>query len=137
MAKRRFKFKCYLPPYVYPRLRWRRLIHKSANESFRRQDIHDYSGDDKFALTIRLRMTKDAMDLHDLDNRLKDIMDALQGRLGGSKAIPALQPLIPNDRKIFRVSIEKLASKNTQQTARHSGYFVMTRYRRGGSRRTA
>ena len=50
-------------------------------------------------------------------------MDALQGRLGGPKAMVAKQSLIPNNRQIFRVCIEKLANK-----ARHAGYFVLTRY---------
>jgi hypothetical protein len=132
MSKRRIKFKCDLPPYVHPRLRWRQLIHQSAHEAFRRQNIHEYVAENRFTLTIRLRMTKSAMAFHDVDNRLKDIMDALQGRLGGSKAIAPHRPLIPNDRQIFRVSIEKLNSKKTSQMARHAGYFVVSRYRRGG-----
>ena len=131
MAKPKSKFKCDLPPYVYPRLRWRQLIHKLANEAFRRQKIRNYVGTDKFALVIRLRMTKSAMALHDLDNRLKDIMDALQGRLGGPKHVAAKEPLIPNDRQTFHVSVEKLDSKNTRQMARHAGYFILRRYRRG------
>lgn len=44
---------------------------------------------------------------HDVDNRLKDILDALQGRVGGPKAIRTLAPIIPNDRQIYRVIIEK------------------------------
>jgi hypothetical protein len=131
MPKRRTKFKCDLPPYVHPRLRWRQLIHQSAHEAFRRQQVHKYTAENRFMLTIRLRMTKSAMAFHDIDNRLKDIMDALQGRLGGPKSIAAQRPLIPNDRQIFRVSIEKLNSKKTSQMARHAGYFVLARYRRG------
>jgi hypothetical protein len=34
---------------------------------------------------------------------LKDILDALQGRAGGSKKIRRLAPLIPNDSQIYRV----------------------------------
>ncbi len=33
------------------------------------------------------------MEVHDLDNRLKDILDALQGRVGGSKAVNDLEKL--------------------------------------------
>ncbi len=44
---------------------------------------------------------------HDVDNRLKDVLDALQGRAGGSKVSHDLDPIIPNDRQIYRVSVEK------------------------------
>jgi len=42
-----------------------------------------------------------------VDNRLKDIMDALQGRLGGPKAVRRKRPVIVNDYQIWRVVIEK------------------------------
>lgn len=48
-----------------------------------------------------------AIGFHDVDNRLKDILDALQGRMGGPKAARRYQPLIPNDSQIFRVTITK------------------------------
>jgi hypothetical protein len=46
-------------------------------------------------------------DIHDVDNRLKDILDALQGRFGGSKTIKSKSRLIQNDRQVCRVVIEK------------------------------
>ena len=46
--------------------------------------------------------------MHDVDNRLKDIMDALQGRAGGKKGSGSLVPIIPNDRQVFKVTIEKM-----------------------------
>jgi hypothetical protein len=45
--------------------------------------------------------------MHDVDNRLKDILDALQGRAGGPKKKRTLEPIIPNDRQIYRVIMEK------------------------------
>ena len=48
------------------------------------------------------------MAMHDIDNRLKDIMDALQGHIGGTgKKRRALPALMPNDSQIFRATIEK------------------------------
>jgi len=38
---------------------------------------------------------------------LKDIHDALQGRVGGSKALRRLKPIILNDRQVYRVTITK------------------------------
>lgn len=44
-------------------------------------------------------------DIHDVDNRLKDIIDALQGRFRGPSG--KKQRLIDNDNKICRAVIEK------------------------------
>ena len=43
-------------------------------------------------------------EIHDVDNRLKDILDALQGRFGSTRA---KKRLIKNDRYISRALIEK------------------------------
>ena len=45
--------------------------------------------------------------IHDVDNRLKDILDALQGRFGGSKSARSKTRLFDNDRQVSRVVIEK------------------------------
>jgi Holliday junction resolvase RusA-like endonuclease len=47
------------------------------------------------------------LEVHDVDNRLKDILDALQGRMRGSKAVRRFVPIIHNDRQVFRVVITK------------------------------
>ena len=44
-------------------------------------------------------------DIHDVDNRLKDILDALQGRFRGP--LGKKLRLIPNDNKICKATIEK------------------------------
>jgi hypothetical protein len=56
---------------------------------------------------VSLNLSPSAALHHDVDNRLKDILDALQGRAGGSKALHGMKPIVPNDRQIYRVSIEK------------------------------
>lgn len=48
-----------------------------------------------------------ALEIHDVDNRLKDILDALQGRMGGSKAVRMFAPIILNDRQVYRVVVSK------------------------------
>ena len=50
-----------------------------------------------------------ALEIHDVDNRLKDILDALQGRMGGSKAVRKFEPIILNDRQVYRVIVNKSA----------------------------
>jgi hypothetical protein len=66
-----------------------------------------YTDEDKFELDIRMYITKQDIGAHDVDNRLKDIMDALQGRAGGPKSRRSLDAIIPNDRQVYRVAIEK------------------------------
>jgi hypothetical protein len=45
--------------------------------------------------------------IHDVDNRLKDILDALQGRFGGPKSVRGKFRLVHNDRQVSRVVMEK------------------------------
>ncbi len=56
--------------------------------------------------------------MHDIDNRLKDILDALQGRVGGSKGKKPLKQIIPNDRQVFRLT----GVKKTAET--ESGFWA-------------
>lgn len=62
--------------------------------------------------------------LHDLDNRMKDIFDALQGRMGGSKKHKPSSPLIVNDSQVFKVIAEK--SKPPRQS-HDLGHLVVRR----------
>lgn len=66
-----------------------------------------YAESDKLEIRVRLYIEGTALAKHDVDNRLKDIMDALQGRAGGSKAKRRLVAIIPNDRQLYRVIMEK------------------------------
>ncbi|HXG52181.1 MAG TPA: hypothetical protein VNN77_12350 [candidate division Zixibacteria bacterium] len=104
MAKRPLKFKIRLPSYVHPRLAWREAIYRQA-----KLVGAVYRAEDKLEVIVRLYLEGGALLTHDVDNRLKDILDALQGRIGGSKAIRRFVPIIPNDNQVYRVVIEKLA----------------------------
>jgi hypothetical protein len=70
-------------------------------------------------------MDEAALLSHDVDNRLKDIMDALQGRAGGSKKLRAYSPIIPNDKQIFRVIIEKSLPP---PQSKGLGHLIITKY---------
>jgi hypothetical protein len=106
MAKRPLKLAIRIPPYEHPRNAWRKKLHQIVLERQRRSPVR-YSEDDKLEVAVRLYISGSALSIHDVDNRLKDILDALQGRAGGSKAKRTLLPIIPNDRQIYRVIIEK------------------------------
>jgi hypothetical protein len=49
---------------------------------------------------MRQKIEEPHIKFHDVDNRLKDIMDSLQGRMGGSKKEQLFERLIPNDSQI-------------------------------------
>jgi len=67
----------------------------------------EYATDQKLELHVTLYLAEPEINLHDVDNRLKDIMDSLQGRMGGSKKEQRFKRIIPDDRQIYKVTIEK------------------------------
>lgn len=107
MAKRRFKIHFRIPPFVSPRNAWRRLIYAVARTEMETKQV-TYRRDDKLAVTLVLYLDGAAIGFHDVDNRLKDVLDALQARMGGSKAVREHQPLIPNDSQVYKVTVTKM-----------------------------
>ena len=108
MAKRRMLLRVRLPAYRAPRNDWRRKIHAAVAEVCDGKSIHYVEGDE-LEVQIRIYMDGAALRMHDVDNRLKDVLDALQGRAGGPKALRRLRAFIPNDAQVYRVVIEKAA----------------------------
>lgn len=106
MAKRRLKLHFRIPPYVPPRLDWRERIHGAALAEMLKRSvtIHD---DDRLDVEMVFYLDRRAIEFHDIDNRIKDVLDALQGRIGGPKAVRRYPALIPNDRQVFRVTAIK------------------------------
>jgi hypothetical protein len=95
-----------IPPYCGPRNAWRKQLHKAILK--RQQKSHvSYLKNDKLEVEVRIYMSYTALRFHDVDNRLKDVMDALQGRAGGPKKKRTLDPIIANDKQIYRVIMEK------------------------------
>ena len=106
MAKRPFKLTLRIPPYAHPRNAWRKRLHEAVRRRQRKSPV-SYSENDKLEVEVRLYLKNPALSMHDVDNRLKDILDALQGRAGGPKSKRTLRPIVPNDRQIYRVIVEK------------------------------
>ena len=109
MPKRKRTLRFRLPPYVHPRNQWRRKIHEAAIAQVETTGV-SYVPSDAIEVHIRLYFSRAALEVHDVDNRTKDVLDALQGRAGGSKTSHAFAPIIPNDRQVIRVSVEKLVA---------------------------
>ena len=126
MAKRPLKLTLRIPPYETPRNAWRKKLHQIISKRQRRSPV-EYEAEDKLEVEVLLYMKDPALAMHDVDNRLKDILDALQGRAGGSKAKQSLAPIIPNDRQIYRVIMEKAAPL---KQSRGMGHLTIRRFRR-------
>jgi Holliday junction resolvase RusA-like endonuclease len=124
MAKRKTKLAIRIPPYEPPTNAWRQKIHKTALLEAERAQV-SYQPTDKLELKVRLYLKDRALSSHDVDNRLKDIMDALQGRAGGSKKVHTLSPVIPNDRQVFRIVIEKSLPP---KQSKGFGHLIVTKY---------
>jgi hypothetical protein len=107
MAKRKLKIHFRIPRYISPRNQWRRLIYDAACTEMQARHVV-YQPDDLLAVSLVFYLDGLALGIHDADNRLKDVLDALQGRMGGLKAVRQCEPLIPNDRQIFRVTVSKM-----------------------------
>ena len=106
MAKRKLKLHFRIPRYVAPRNHWRLLIYKAARTEIEARHVV-YKPDDRLAVSFLLYLDGSALNIHDVDNRLKDVLDALQGRMGGPKSVRQYEPLIPNDKQISTVTVRK------------------------------
>jgi hypothetical protein len=95
-----------IPAYISPRQEWRRRIARSVQTEQRRTGVF-YSNTDKIEVRVCLYIKPPRLSIHDLDNRLKDILDALQGRFGGPQKVAPRSPTIPNDRQIWRITAQK------------------------------
>lgn len=126
MAKRRMKLVVMLPPYQPKRRAWRREI--SARVQERRRDLNlSYTKDDKLTVSIRLYLQRPGnRSMMDVDNCAKQIMDALQGRFGGSKAKKYNKRLVRNDSQIWRLIVEKMPPP--KQANESGGRLTITKY---------
>ncbi|HKO44852.1 MAG TPA: hypothetical protein VJU84_16355 [Pyrinomonadaceae bacterium] len=98
-----------LPTYQKDRQRWRRQILANVREAAALGGV-EYDDDDLLDVEVLLYLTRGKRhDIHDVDNRLKDILDALQGRFRGYSP-KRDRRLIANDNKICRAVIEKRAT---------------------------
>src|SRR5262245_2104748 len=108
MPKAPKKLTFRIPPYRSPRNKWRHVINAAALGAQRESNVR-YSPVDRLVVKVRLYMPDADLTVNNVDNRLKDVFDALQGRAGCSNATRTLPPIIPNDNQIFRVEMEKMS----------------------------
>lgn len=107
MAKSPQTLTARIPTYEKDRSRWRKKILASVLSAREKAGIR-YGPDDLLEVVVLLYLKKGKRHaIHDVDNRLKDILDALQGRFGGPKSVRTETRLIENDNQVCRVVMEK------------------------------
>jgi Holliday junction resolvase RusA-like endonuclease len=106
MAKRGLKLSVGIPNFMGDAKAWRRAIH-AAIVKVQDQGTVQYSDTDKLEVEIRFHLRNPKLTILDLDNRLKDVLDVLQGMIGEKGKSGELRPIIPNDNQIYRLIAEK------------------------------
>lgn len=125
MAKRRFTISATLPAYAPPRNEWRRRVHAAVLEAQTFRGV-GYRESDRLELRISLYLGQRALDVHETDERVKDIVDALEGRIAGRRSRRRIAPIVVSG-QILRVIIEKDARV---PRGRPLGQLTVSRYRR-------
>jgi len=126
MPKRRLTLHVRIPPYEPPRNAWRHRLHCAIVSEQRLRRVR-YRSTDLLELHIKLYIPGKSLEAHDVDNRMKDVMDALQGRAGGPKSERALAAIIPNDRQVYRATMVKSAPPGQ---SRGNGHLTVRRLRK-------
>lgn len=125
MPKRRVSIGVQLPAYARPRNEWRRRVHAAVLEALARRGVGYHDAD---RLEIRLQLALDAkpLDVHAIDERVKDVIDALGGRIAGPRSQRKIAPIIADD-QISRIVLEKTTRR---ARGRALGELAISRYRR-------
>ena len=88
MPKRPLRLKIRIPAYVTPRNSWREAIHAAVSQVQKKAAV-TYQPDDRLEVELRIYFAHGhATETHDVDNRLKNCLDALQGREAAQRARP-------------------------------------------------
>ncbi len=124
MAKRRFTISATLPAYLPPRNEWRRRVHAAVLEAQTFRGV-GYRESDQLELRVSLFGPRD-LDIHEVDERVKDIADALEGRIAGRRSRRRIAPIVSGG-QIQRVILEK---DTRTLRGRPLGLLTIARYRR-------
>lgn len=114
-----------LPAYAPPRNEWRRRVHSAVLEAQTTRGV-GYRESDQLELRVSLFLGARALDLHETDERVKDIVDALEGRIAGRRSRRRIAPIVSSG-QIRRVVLEK---DTRTLRGRPLGLLTIARYRR-------
>ena len=124
MAKRRFTISATLPSYAPPRNEWRRRVHAAVLEAQTFRGV-GYRDSDQLELRVSILLPSRPLDVHDVDERVKDIVDALEGRIAGRRSRRRIAPIVATG-QMRRVILEK---DTRSLRGRPFGVLTISRYR--------
>lgn len=124
MAKRRFSITALLPAYARPRNEWRRRVHQVVLEALARRGV-GYHDADRLELRLALALDARPLDIHVIDERVKDVVDALGGRIAGPRSRRRIAPIVA-DHQIARIVLEKTPRRSR---GRALGELAISRFR--------
>jgi|SRR5687767_7843461 hypothetical protein len=125
MAKRRFSISTALPGYARPRNEWRRRVHAAVLDAQTRRGV-GYRDADRVEVRITLFLRDRPLDVHEIDERVKDVIDALEGRIAGPRSRRRIAPIIPSPDQIQRIVLEKAGARGKRGAL---GELSIARYR--------
>ena len=125
MAKRRFTISATLAAYAPPRNEWRRRVHAAVLEAQTFRGV-GYRESDQLEMRVSIFLPSRPLDVHDIDERVKDIVDALEGRIAGRRSRRRIAPIVATG-QIRRVILEK---DTRSLRGRPFGVLTIARYRR-------
>jgi hypothetical protein len=125
VAKRRFSITVQLPAYARPRNEWRRRVHAAALEALARRGV-GYHDADRLELRLALALDGRPLAVHAIDERVKDVIDALGGRIAGPRSRRRIAPIVGDD-QIARIVLERTTRRGR---GRALGELAIARYRR-------
>lgn len=99
MPKRSLKLSVRIPNFMKDAAAWRRAINAAIDQVQDRTNVR-YSPTDKLEVEICFHLRNPKLTILDLDNRLKDVFDALLGFVGDKGKSGELRSIIPNDNQI-------------------------------------
>lgn len=100
-------------------------MHATALKAAKEQGV-EYGREAKLAVDVKLYLQGSALEIHDVDNRLKDILDSLEGRMGGSMAVRKFAPIIQNDWQVYRVVITKSLPPKQSLGLGHASVLILS-----------
>jgi hypothetical protein len=130
MSKRALKLSVKIPNFMTGRGKWRRAIHAAVAAAQDKRTIA-YGADDKLEVQIRFYLRDRKLTILDIDNRVKDLLDALQGFVGDKGKTYGLHPIIPNDNQVYRIVAEKRLPPKASRDALST--VVVRKYRNHGA----
>ncbi len=100
-------------------------MHAAVLEALTRRGV-GYREADRLEIRLSLALDARPLDVHAIDERVKDVIDALGGRIAGPRSRRRIAPIV-DDEQISRIILEKMPRRSR---GRSLGELAIARYRR-------